>query len=155
MSTDDLFLPGLLLLCNTHLLLSVQDSNLGQNLAVLRGHGGPINLIAFHPTLSLALLSASSDGTVRLWDASDPHFPPLVLRSAGAAAAAGPTGAEGGPAGGRADEGPGLASPRAVAAAAAAGAAANAGRGTGARVAAGLQESSVVEVGSSATRSVT
>lgn len=64
-----------------------QECNLGQNLAVLRGHQGPINLISFHPTLPLALLSSSSDGTVRLWDASDQHLAPQVLGPAQHAAA--------------------------------------------------------------------
>lgn len=113
---------------------------------MLRAHGGPINLIAFHPTMPLALLSASGDGTVRLWDALDPHFPPLVLRpeTAAAAVTAGEAGAQAGAAGGDAEDWAGVAG--ALAATAAAGAAANAGRGTGARVGAGLQEV-VIEVG--------
>ncbi len=111
----------------------MQDSNLGQNLAVMRGHSGPINLIAFHPTLPLALLSASNDGTVRLWDASDPHFPPFLLTPAGVSIGRQPSaGAAGGDNG---EEGVGVTSPTALAAAEAAGAAANAGRGTGSRVA--------------------
>lgn len=79
----------------------LQPHNLGQNLAVLRGHTAPITLIAFHPHLPTALLSASSDGSLRVWDASDQHFAPLVLdptAAAGGDAAAG-AGAEAGPAG--------------------------------------------------------
>jgi hypothetical protein len=60
----------------------VQNHNLGQNLAVLRGHTSPITRVSFHPRLPLALLSAAADNTVRLWDASDQHFAPMVLRPA-------------------------------------------------------------------------
>jgi hypothetical protein len=56
-----------------------QAENLGQNLAVLRGHTASITLIDFHPKLPSALLSASNDGTVRIWDARDQHFAPLLL----------------------------------------------------------------------------
>jgi WD40 repeat protein len=56
-----------------------QPENLGQNIAVLRGHTASITLIDFHPKLPAALLSASNDGTVRLWDARDHHFAPLLL----------------------------------------------------------------------------
>lgn len=54
-------------LCCDKTLVLLQDSNLGQNLAVLRGHTAPINIISFHPKLPQALMSASNDGTVRLW----------------------------------------------------------------------------------------
>lgn len=63
-----------------HLVVAMQDANLGQNLAVLRGHTKPVHSIAFHPDLPTALLSASADNTVRLWDASDQHVAHLVLR---------------------------------------------------------------------------
>eukprot|EP00879_Flechtneria_rotunda_P022434 GHRR01023684.1.p1 GENE.GHRR01023684.1~~GHRR01023684.1.p1 ORF type:complete len:388 (+),score=156.34 GHRR01023684.1:1101-2264(+) len=58
---------------------SMQPETLGQTVAVLCGHTGPITLIAFHPKLPTALLSASADGTVRVWDAVDQHFAPLLL----------------------------------------------------------------------------
>lgn len=34
----------------------------------LKGHGGPINSLANHPTNAAQLISASQDGTVRTWD---------------------------------------------------------------------------------------
>jgi hypothetical protein len=136
------------------LLMCTQASNLGQNLAVLRGHEGPVSLITFHPFLPLALLSASADNSLRLWDASDSHFAPLVLRPgqqteragnphpAAAAAAADPAAA------GADQEGAAAAGePSAMEAAAAAAAAGNAGRGLGAHAGTWEQVASFAEVG--------
>lgn len=136
-----------------------QASNLGQNLAVLRGHKGPVSLIAFHPHLPLALLSASADNSLRLWDASDSHFAPLVLRpgqqteragNPNPAAAAAPDRAAAGAdqeGAGQAQAAGGPLEPSAMEAAAAAAAAGNAGRGLGAHVGAWEQVDSFAEVG--------
>lgn len=68
-----------MLLRTSNVTCHVQDENLGQNIAVLRGHTAPVTLIDFHPTVNSALISASTDGSVRLWDAKDQHFAPLML----------------------------------------------------------------------------
>jgi WD40 repeat protein len=46
---------------------------------VLAGHEGPAAFLDFHPALSDALLSASFDGTLRIWRARDAAVPPIVL----------------------------------------------------------------------------
>lgn len=52
----------------------------GLPVSVLVGHGGPAAFVDFHPTIPGALLSASFDGTCRIWRAADAAAPPIVLR---------------------------------------------------------------------------
>lgn len=52
----------------------------GLPVSVLAGHAGPAAFVDFHPTLPDALLSASFDGTCRIWRARDAAAPPVVLR---------------------------------------------------------------------------
>lgn len=51
----------------------------GLPVSVLVGHGGPASFVDFHPALPDALLSASFDGTCRIWTARDAAAPPIVL----------------------------------------------------------------------------
>lgn len=51
----------------------------GVPVSVLVGHDGPTAFVDFHPTHPDALLSASFDGTCRIWRARDAAAPPLVL----------------------------------------------------------------------------
>lgn len=51
----------------------------GLPVSVLLGHGGPVAFLDFHPALPDALVSASFDGTLRLWRARDAAAPPIVL----------------------------------------------------------------------------
>ena len=48
----------------------VWDPRTGASLAVLRGHGAAVNLVNFAPGDSVAI-SASEDGTCRVWDLRD------------------------------------------------------------------------------------
>ena len=52
----------------------------GLPVSVLVGHAGPTAFVDFHPWLPDALLSASFDGTCRIWRARDAAAPPIVLR---------------------------------------------------------------------------
>lgn len=52
----------------------------GQPVSVLVGHTGPAAFVDFHPWLPDALLTASFDGTCRIWRAREPASPPIVLR---------------------------------------------------------------------------
>lgn len=51
----------------------------GLPVSVLVGHAGPAAFVDFHPTHPDALLSASFDGTCRIWRARDAGAPPIVL----------------------------------------------------------------------------
>lgn len=60
--------------------LQGQEGRPGLPVSVLVGHEGPAAFLDFHPTHPDALLSASFDGTLRIWRARDASSPPIVLR---------------------------------------------------------------------------
>lgn len=49
-------------------------------MAVLTGHTNVVSYLDFHPHLTEALLSCSTDGTCRVWNARDPGVVAIVLR---------------------------------------------------------------------------
>lgn len=59
--------------------LQVSGGRPGLPVSVLVGHGGAAAFVDFHPTHPDALLSASFDGTCRIWRARDASAPPIVL----------------------------------------------------------------------------
>jgi WD40 repeat protein len=58
----------------------LDDQTLGFPVAVLAGHQGIVAYLDFSPLVPEALLSASFDGSVRLWNARDAETPAVVLR---------------------------------------------------------------------------
>jgi WD40 repeat protein/serine/threonine protein kinase len=44
------------------------ESATGEEVLTFRGHGGPIACVGFHPTDARCLVSASAEGTFKLWD---------------------------------------------------------------------------------------
>ncbi len=63
-----------------HLHMQGGEGRPGLPASVLVGHTGPAAFVDFHPWLPDALLSASFDGTCRIWRARDAAAPPVVLR---------------------------------------------------------------------------
>ncbi|GIM13074.1 hypothetical protein Vretimale_16295, partial [Volvox reticuliferus] len=59
---------------------SLQEGTLGWPVAVLNGHTNVVSYLDFHPYITDALLSCSTDGTCRIWNARDPGIAALVLR---------------------------------------------------------------------------
>ncbi|GLC33664.1 hypothetical protein PLESTM_000098000 [Pleodorina starrii] len=59
---------------------SLQEGTLGWPVSVLSGHTNVVSYLDFHPHLTEALLSCSTDGTARVWNARDPGVGPIVMR---------------------------------------------------------------------------
>jgi WD40 repeat protein len=55
----------------------------GTPVSVLRGHTAAISYLDFSPVLPNVLLSCSSDGTCRIWNASNASVPAIVLKATG------------------------------------------------------------------------
>jgi WD40 repeat protein/tetratricopeptide (TPR) repeat protein len=55
------------------------DTASGDEVAVLEGHYGGINAIAFNQYYGTLLATAGEDGTARVWNLRDPELAPLVL----------------------------------------------------------------------------